>query len=161
VFSNFFFSEDIAVCVIMWKNIVEPSRPQMTIWRMRIACWIPKATNTYSQYVIPIALPLQQWLDEQPAMLHFTYIACLVHNRDGVCLLRGTDWIFTYSSGLMSPLRSQFDSEQCMWNSWHRDRFLPECFCFFYQRHSTSAMYYVLLLVVKAVNAYSVSWDWR
>jgi hypothetical protein len=24
----------------------------MTIWRMRIACWIPKATNTHSEYVI-------------------------------------------------------------------------------------------------------------
>ena len=23
----------------------------MTIWRMRIACWIPKATNTHSEYV--------------------------------------------------------------------------------------------------------------
>ena len=31
---------------IMWKNIVEPDRPQMTIWRMRFACWIPKATST-------------------------------------------------------------------------------------------------------------------
>ena len=27
-------------------NIVERGRPEMTIWRMRIACWIPKATNT-------------------------------------------------------------------------------------------------------------------
>jgi len=32
------------------------------IWRLRIACWIPKATNTHSQYVILIAFPLQQWL---------------------------------------------------------------------------------------------------
>ena len=29
----------------MWKNIVERARPHMKIWRMRIACWIPKATN--------------------------------------------------------------------------------------------------------------------
>jgi len=28
------------------KNNVEPGRPQMTIWRMHIACWIPKAINT-------------------------------------------------------------------------------------------------------------------
>jgi hypothetical protein len=28
---------------------------QMTIWRMRIACWITKATNTLSEYVILIA----------------------------------------------------------------------------------------------------------
>ena len=32
----------------MWKNIVEPDRPQMTILRMRIACWIPKATNIHT-----------------------------------------------------------------------------------------------------------------
>ena len=25
---------------------------QMTIWRMGIACWIPKVTNTHSEYVI-------------------------------------------------------------------------------------------------------------
>ena len=50
----------------------------MTIWRMRIACWITKATNTHSQYVILIAFPLQQWLQERALMLHFTYIVCLV-----------------------------------------------------------------------------------
>jgi len=31
------------------ENIVERSKPQMIIWRMRIACWIPKATNTHTQ----------------------------------------------------------------------------------------------------------------
>jgi hypothetical protein len=30
----------------MWKIFVEPNRPQMAMWRKRIACWIPKATNT-------------------------------------------------------------------------------------------------------------------
>jgi hypothetical protein len=38
----------------MWKSIVEPDRPQMTIWKIRIACWIPKATNTLLDYVILI-----------------------------------------------------------------------------------------------------------
>jgi len=28
---------------------------------LHIACWIPKATNTLSEYVILIAFPLQQW----------------------------------------------------------------------------------------------------
>jgi len=32
-------------------RIVERARPHMTIWRMRIACWIPKATNTHTQVV--------------------------------------------------------------------------------------------------------------
>jgi hypothetical protein len=39
----------------MWENIVEMGRPQIAIWRMRIACWIPKATKTHSEYVIFIA----------------------------------------------------------------------------------------------------------
>jgi len=39
VFSNLFKSQ--AVCEAMWINTVEPDRPQMTIWRMRIACRIP------------------------------------------------------------------------------------------------------------------------
>ena len=34
------------------NNTVEPNRSHMTTWRMHIACWIPKATNTHSQYVI-------------------------------------------------------------------------------------------------------------
>jgi len=62
MFNDFF--ENRSIYQIMWKNIVEPERPQMTIWHMRIACWMPKATNTHSQYVLLIAFPLQQWLHE-------------------------------------------------------------------------------------------------
>ena len=42
------------------KNLVEPDWPQMTIWRMRITCWITKATDTDSEYVTLIAFPLQR-----------------------------------------------------------------------------------------------------
>jgi len=45
--SIIFFFNKRAVYEKMWKNIVEWGRSQMTIWRMRIACWIPKATNTH------------------------------------------------------------------------------------------------------------------
>ena len=48
--------------MIVWKNIVEPGRPQMTIWRKRISRWVPKATNTDLEYVISIAFPLLQRL---------------------------------------------------------------------------------------------------
>jgi len=38
----------------------------MTIWRMRIACWIPKGTDTYSEYVIIIIpFPYQPRLHER------------------------------------------------------------------------------------------------
>jgi len=50
----------------------------MTIWHTRIASWIPKATDTHSEYVIRIALPLQQWLNERVSLLHYTHIECLV-----------------------------------------------------------------------------------
>ena len=63
------FPETPAIYEITWKNIVQPDRLQMTIWRMRIAAWIPKATNIDSKYVILIALTRQQWLQECPSML--------------------------------------------------------------------------------------------
>jgi hypothetical protein len=46
-----FFSEILAIYGIKGKNIVERGRPQMAIWDMHIACWIPKATNTHTQIV--------------------------------------------------------------------------------------------------------------
>ena len=61
---------------IMWKNILQRGRPQMTIWRMGIACWIPKATNTHSHYVIHIAFPFQQRLHERASILRYTCIVC-------------------------------------------------------------------------------------
>jgi len=48
----------------------------MTIRRMRIACMIPKSTNTHSEYVILIASQQQQWLHECSSVLRYTYIAC-------------------------------------------------------------------------------------
>jgi hypothetical protein len=48
MFKPFFYR---AICEIMWKNVVEPDSPHMTIWRMSIACCIHKATNTLSDYV--------------------------------------------------------------------------------------------------------------
>jgi len=32
----------------LWKNILKPGMPLMTIWRMRIACWINKAIDTHT-----------------------------------------------------------------------------------------------------------------
>jgi len=42
------------------KNIVERGRPQKTIWRMRIACWVSQVTIAHSEYVLLIAFPTQQ-----------------------------------------------------------------------------------------------------
>jgi hypothetical protein len=76
---NNFFSENRALYKIMWKNIVEPDGAQMTIWRMRLACWITNATNTLRICNTYCFFPLQQWLHERTSMLRYTYpIACLV-----------------------------------------------------------------------------------
>ena len=40
--------------------------------------WIPKATDTHSEYVILLAFPQQQWLHESTSMSRYAYIACLV-----------------------------------------------------------------------------------
>jgi hypothetical protein len=50
----------------------------MAIWRMRIAYWIPKATDTHLEYVMLMAYPLQQGLHERSSVLRYSYIACVV-----------------------------------------------------------------------------------
>jgi len=67
----------------MWKNVVKPDRPQMTIQHMRFACWITKATDrqtdrqTHTEYVILISFARQQWTCERASILREMYIACL------------------------------------------------------------------------------------
>ena len=72
-----FFFENRTVYQKMWDNSVEPGNPQTTVRSMSTVCRIPKATNTHSQYIILIASPLKQWLQERPSMLRLTYIVCL------------------------------------------------------------------------------------
>ena len=51
----------------------------MTIIRCTgIACWIRKATNTHSQYVILVAFPQQPWLHERASILRLYVLARLV-----------------------------------------------------------------------------------
>ena len=69
-FKPFFLNR--VVYEIIWKNIVQPDRPHMTIWRMSCACWIPKATDTHSEYSILIVFALQQLLQERASVLSYT-----------------------------------------------------------------------------------------
>ena len=67
----------------MWKNNVEPGRPEMTIWCIRFACWMSTCAHTHththrhthSGYEVLIALPLQQLLRECALVLRYMYIA--------------------------------------------------------------------------------------
>ena len=69
----------------VWDNVEKyrrtgaTKRSQMTIWRMRIACCIPKVTNKHSEYVtFNYFFPLQQWLPERASMLRYKHIACII-----------------------------------------------------------------------------------
>ena len=77
VIINIFFYENRAIYSIIWKNIVERNRPQITIWRMRNVCWIPGATDTHSEYLTLIAFPPQQWLRESVPVLYLHCLSCL------------------------------------------------------------------------------------
>ena len=69
---------------------------QMTILRMRVACWIPKATNTHSEHVILIAFPLQQWLNERALTLRNTYIGRLVTSGTVRTIFKYNSFVITY-----------------------------------------------------------------
>ena len=67
----------------LWENVdnyctAGHATGDETIWRMRFAWSVPKATNTHSEYVILIAFPLHQWLREHISMLRSAFIACPV-----------------------------------------------------------------------------------
>jgi hypothetical protein len=78
----------------IWDNVekyvtARQATDASIIQRMLFACWITKATNTHSEYVIFIAFPLQQWLGERTWVLRYTYfvLPCLCFVR-----LLSADW---------------------------------------------------------------------
>ena len=70
------------------ENTAEPRRPQRTIWRMRFAYWIPKATKTHLVHVLIIACAQQQSLKESAQVLRYIYLACLVYSKQR-CIVNG------------------------------------------------------------------------
>ena len=59
IFNTQFF-ENRAFYEIVWKNTVDPDRPQMSVWSICIAIWVPKATNNHPELLIFVAFLLQQ-----------------------------------------------------------------------------------------------------
>jgi len=59
IFNNFFPRKSC----LLWNNVEKYCRTEQTtdghiIWRMGIACWITKATDKHSEYVMLYAIPL-------------------------------------------------------------------------------------------------------
>jgi len=63
-----YFSKNLASYERKWKNDV-----QMTVWRMSMAFWVTKTTDTWLLYVILIAFSLQQWFYKLASVLHYTF----------------------------------------------------------------------------------------
>jgi hypothetical protein len=77
--------ENRAVYYIMWKNMAEPDRSQVTKWRTRFAFGITKDkhthththTHTYTLRICNIySFPRRQWLGERVSFIHY-YLHCL------------------------------------------------------------------------------------
>jgi hypothetical protein len=63
----------------LWDNVKKKhcrSTDDNIIRCMRFACWITKATDTHSEYVILIAFPRQKWFRERASILCL-YVHCL------------------------------------------------------------------------------------
>jgi hypothetical protein len=72
MFYNFFFSKIVPFMRERGKILLSRQATHDK-WRVRIACWMPKATDTHSEYVILIAFPLQQWLHENVSDVTFIH----------------------------------------------------------------------------------------
>jgi hypothetical protein len=98
---------------ILWDNVEKfctAGQAIDNIRHMRVACWVPKATNTHSEYVVLIAFPLQQWLHESASLLRYTYIVCIVQfsleeSREEIPRLGRFE---TLQWGLLNTERRQF-----------------------------------------------------
>jgi hypothetical protein len=62
--STHFSSENRAVYEVMWikHDIARQVIGDKIILRMRLPCWITKATDTHSEYVVLVSFSRQQWL---------------------------------------------------------------------------------------------------
>jgi hypothetical protein len=67
----------------LWDNMGKRSTfghaTDYIIRHMNFTPWITKATNTRSEFLIRLAVSLQQWLREYSSILCYTYIACLIY----------------------------------------------------------------------------------
>jgi len=84
---SIFFFENCAFYEIIWKKFVKPDRTQMTIWRMRIACWTPSATSIRWGYAVILTFHCNNCCTNAPQSTVYTYIAYLFPTAVSVHLL--------------------------------------------------------------------------
>jgi hypothetical protein len=80
---TFFFRKSCCLWNTVYKHVTarQTTNGNMTTRLTRISCWIPKATNTHSEYVILLAFRLQRWLCGHALMLRNKCAFCLVCDK--------------------------------------------------------------------------------
>ena len=68
----------------------------MTIWRMRIACWVSKATNTQSEYVILILFHYNNGRMNAPQP-YVKFFVCVV-------IIANLEFIFVFPASLLTTM---------------------------------------------------------
>ena len=79
VFDNFFLFENHAVCKIMLEKVLQNQTIHRSRYNAAHAHCMLNTLRYSSQYVTPIAFPLQQLLHERASMLRYTYMDCIVY----------------------------------------------------------------------------------
>jgi len=74
------FSDNRVIYELMWGKNGTARQATDGSWmrRMRSACCMAMTTDTNLEYVIFIALPPRQWLNEFTLVFRYKYIACLL-----------------------------------------------------------------------------------
>jgi len=146
------------------------------IQHMHFACWITKATDTHSEYVIQITFPWQEWFCEHTSMLYYTYRVCLVVSchfmQEGSIFLHVICWlkllsvcsclVFFFSVLCVSHLSfSWFHSVfVCWWRVGGEQRVLSEgCWYIRNFRYEQGECSFVILLGVFCSNKNPLLWD--
>jgi hypothetical protein len=57
---------------VLWRRMDGQATGDSIMRHIRFACWVNKATETHSEYIIVIAFPHQQRLRERPSVLRYT-----------------------------------------------------------------------------------------
>jgi hypothetical protein len=96
--------------------MLQPDRSDGNVIRhMHFAYLIPKSTNTYLEYVIPICFPQQECFQERPTTLRYTYIAYLVIVKQ-ICLRVTTFFCVSIPFNSGTTAKFGFDSRWWPWN---------------------------------------------
>ena len=110
-----FFSENRAVYEITSKNVVEPERPQITIWR-RVACWISKTTRaqahssnrtlTHTHARTHTKIYKTSLFHGNSAFMNAPLVAYLSYSNTMATMRNGFCWLSFVSAGVLCSVRA-------------------------------------------------------